>query len=312
MKKTDNAQKNKILKEKERAKKLRLRERAKKQKQRERAKVKKLRERAKKLKLREKAKKLRERERAKKLKLREKAKLEREKNKALKREAKQTKKLEKTEKPAKEPKVREPRNKAKGEANRILRESKKRLRMYLKTMKSSPLFKGPKVFLNVLEGNPYNAENEWSARLENGKIKLDFTVSYELPVSEKFLNNVASQPKGVVPPDQPKDSLDKAIEETCPISSEIAAMLANPPAEMEDSPSPEIVPAGDLYGTDGAVDEAETNDILDADEEESSTEDEIEDHPDVPDYRDEQDEELVENRREFYENFSEDLEPLDD
>ena len=266
----------KKLKEREREKAKRLKLRALKKAKIEKARAKKLKERAKKLKLREraKAKKLRERERAKKLKLREKAKLEHEKNKALKQKDEKAKKQAKE---PKEPKVREPRNKAKAEAKRILHESKKSLRACLTAMKSSLLFKGPGIFLDVLNGSPYTG-GPVSARLEDGKIKMAFEVSCEIPVSEKFLKS-QEQPKGVVPPEQPKDDIDEAIEETCPLPPEIAAVLASPPPAEDEPLSADIVPAGDLYGSDGKVDEEDLSKIdLDENPEESAeSEDELED-----------------------------------
>ena len=311
----------KKLKERERAKKLKLREREKakrlklraiKKAKLEKARAKKLKERAKKLKLREKAKakKLRERERAKKLKLREKAKLEREKNKTLKQKAE---KVKKPAKEPKEPKVREPRNKAKAEAKRILRESKKSRRACLAAVKSSLLFKGPGIFLDVLNGSPYTG-GPVSARFEDGKIKMAFEVSCEIPVSEKFLKS-QEQPKGVVPPKPADVSIDAAIEETCPIPPEVAAILANPSPTEDEPLSADIIPAGDLYGSDGRVDEEDLSkmDLDENPEDSAESEDELEDdHPVVPDSRDENDNDLVEARREFYENFSDDLEPLDD
>jgi len=315
--------KAKKVKEQERAKKLKLREREKakrlklreqKKAKRERIKAKKLKERAKKLKLREqaKAKKLRERERAKKLKLREKAKLEKQKAKLEKKAPKQ--KPEKTEKPKKEPKVHEPRNKNKAEAKKILCEAKKSLRASLKSMKSSPLFKGPKVFLDILNGNAYDSGSGWTAKLEDGTVKLDFTASVAIPLSEKFLKS-QTQTKGVVPLEQPKDDIDEAIDETCPLPPEVAAILANPPSAEEEPLSADLVPAGDLYGADGKVDEEDLSkmDLDENPEESNENEDDIEDdHPEIPDYRDEHDADLVDARREFYENFSDELEPLDD
>lgn len=309
----------KKLKERERAKKLKLREREKakrlklraiKKAKLEKARAKKLKERAKKLKLREqaKAKKLRERERAKKLKLREKAK--REKNKALKQKAE---KVKKPAKEPKEPKIREPRNKAKAEAKRILRESKKSQRACLAAVKSSLLFKGPGIFLDVLNGSPYTG-GPVSARFEDGKIKMAFEISCEIPVSEKFLKS-QEQPKGVVPPEPAKDCIDDVIEETCPIPPEVAAILASPPPAEDEPLSADIVPAGDLYGSDGKVDEEDLSkmDLDENPEESAESEDELDDdHPVVPDSRDEHDADLVEARREFYENFSDELEPLDD
>lgn len=83
----------------------------------------------------------------------------------------------------------------------------------------------------------------------------------------------------------------------------------------------EIVPAGDLYGQNGNVDGEVANldddeSGIDAknedDEEENEDYDENEDDSSSFDSRDEQDEDIIDNRREFFNSFGDDFEPMDD
>ena len=83
--------------------------------------------------------------------------------------------------------------------------------------------------------------------------------------------------------------------------------------EIDDKPtSVEAVPMGDLMGTDGQVDEAEIAN-LDNDESDVKNEDDILDIDDdtIVDSRDEQDQELIEAREEYFANFSDDGEAND-
>lgn len=79
----------------------------------------------------------------------------------------------------------------------------------------------------------------------------------------------------------------------------------------------ELVPAGDLYGQDGHVDDGEVpnidndDDDFDSDDEEEDEDKDIDDDF-ISDGRDEQNEEIIDNRREFFGNFGEDFEPNDD
>ena len=81
-----------------------------------------------------------------------------------------------------------------------------------------------------------------------------------------------------------------------------------------EEPKVELVPAGDLLGTDGNVDTAEVANIEDDGNANDIIDDEFEDDDDdtIADSRDEQDEDLVDNRREFFNNYGDDFEPNDD
>ena len=78
----------------------------------------------------------------------------------------------------------------------------------------------------------------------------------------------------------------------------------------------ELVPAGDLYGQDGHVDDGEVpnidNDDDDFDSDDEEDEDKDIDDDFISDGRDEKNEEIIDNRREFFEKFGEDFEPNDD
>lgn len=82
--------------------------------------------------------------------------------------------------------------------------------------------------------------------------------------------------------------------------------------DINEPTSVEAVPMGDLMGTDGQVDEAEIAN-LDNDESDVKNEDDILDADDdtIVDSRDEQDQELIEAREEYFANFSDDGEAKD-
>lgn len=78
------------------------------------------------------------------------------------------------------------------------------------------------------------------------------------------------------------------------------------PEEVEE-PKVELVPAGDLLTTDGEVDEAEVANIDNFDETFSDDNDEnLDDENFIPDSRDEQDDDLVDNRKEFFSEYGDD------
>jgi hypothetical protein len=342
-----NKAKAKKLREKERAKKLKLREKEK--KAREKAKAKKIleRERAKKLRIREQEKKLKERERAKKLKLREKEIAKKLKMKEAKAKAKtkpvklEKVKLEKVKKPVdKQPKqnIDKPEKPAKNpelkEAKKLFREAKARIRTTIKKIKKPAFITSPAYFTKLLKDKESITCDNWIISIDHGAVNLKFIAPITIPLSEEYLKSGPLSDKCLksttapVQEDHPKenqDELDKAIEESCPVPAEVLAALENSHAEeakSEDLVAHEIVPAGDLYGSDGNIDEEDLKNIdlddsfenidLDDNPENMESDEPEDDYPDVPDYRDEQDNDLVDNRREFYESYGDDMEPLDD
>lgn len=89
------------------------------------------------------------------------------------------------------------------------------------------------------------------------------------------------------------------------------------PVDEEPKEEVELVPAGDLYGQDGHVDDGEVPNIDNDDDDFDSDDDEEDEDKDtdddfISDGRDEQNEEIIDNRREFFGNFGEDFEPNDD
>ena len=92
------------------------------------------------------------------------------------------------------------------------------------------------------------------------------------------------------------------------------------PVDEEPKEEVELVPAGDLYGQDGHVDDGEVpnidnddddDDDFDSDDDEEDEDKDIDDDF-ISDGRDEQNEEIIDNRREFFGSFGEDFEPNDD
>ena len=87
------------------------------------------------------------------------------------------------------------------------------------------------------------------------------------------------------------------------------------PDDKEKSENMEV-PAGDIYGQNGNLTEEVANiesDDEDLDNDEDEDDEENEDENDFStDSRDEQDEDLVDNRREFFSQFGDDFEPNDD
>ena len=89
------------------------------------------------------------------------------------------------------------------------------------------------------------------------------------------------------------------------------------PVDEETKEEVELVPAGDLYGQDGHVDNGEVPNIDNDDDDFDSDDDEEDEDKDndddfISDGRDEQNEEIIDNRREFFGSFGEDFEPNDD
>lgn len=88
-------------------------------------------------------------------------------------------------------------------------------------------------------------------------------------------------------------------------------VVEQPKENDEDSTEVEMIPAGDLLGTDGQVDEAEVANVEVDDETLSNEDDEnLNDDDTISDSRDETDIDLIESRREFFANaadFGEDV-----
>lgn len=109
-----------------------------------------------------------------------------------------------------------------------------------------------------------------------------------------------------------KKTNDAPIEVVAPANVEVETIVDDVEEQpVEEAPAVEMVPSGDLYGQDGNPTGEVAN--LDSEQDEPTDDDGIDDNDStIPDYRDEQDDDLVESRREFFNSFGEDFEPTDD
>lgn len=115
---------------------------------------------------------------------------------------------------------------------------------------------------------------------------------------------VAKKEKSVAKKEKPKvdDSIAKAAKNAFADDEEEEV-------KPDDEPKVELVPAGDLLGSDGQVDEAEIAN-LDSEDDELKDRDEDDDYYDddedadtIRDSRDETDEDMIANRREYFSTY---------
>lgn len=138
------------------------------------------------------------------------------------------------------------------------------------------------------------------------KIKSLSNMGYDIRFADnevvvQFVDNAAKKvkcqkndvDKTEVLPEQPKENETEVVD------------------SIDEPTSVEMVPAGDLLGSDGQINDAEVANI---DEDDDSIDDDLDDDNEddtFADSRDEQDEELIENRREYFGNFNDDGEASD-
>ena len=115
-----------------------------------------------------------------------------------------------------------------------------------------------------------------------------------------------------------KNATKNTDEQKPEVNKVVIDEMETTPTYPDDKEKPENmeVPAGDIYGQNGNLTEEVANiesddEDLDTDEDEDDEENEGEDDFST-DSRDEQDEDLVDSRREFFSQFGDDFEPNDD
>ena len=115
-----------------------------------------------------------------------------------------------------------------------------------------------------------------------------------------------------------KNVIENTNEQKPEVNKVVVDAMETTPTYPDDEEKPENieVPAGDIYGQNGNLTEEVANiepddEDLDNDEDEDDEENENEDDFSI-DSRDEQDEDLVDSRREFFSQFGDDFEPNDD
>ena len=115
-----------------------------------------------------------------------------------------------------------------------------------------------------------------------------------------------------------KNATENTDEQKPEVNKVVVDEMETTPTYPDDKEKPENmeVPAGDIYGQNGNLTEEVANiepDDEDLDNDEDEDDEENEDENDFStDSRDEQDEDLVDSRREFFSQFGDDFEPNDD
>ena len=232
-------------------------------------------------------------------------KQERAAKKKAKREAKKARELEKREKQkAKKLAMKEKKRLAR-EKKRAL-EAAKKLKMKQKKNTSNDgaidvreAAKNIKRALNQLAVEFAVLDPDKRAKHAKSIVGLGYDVSYnDGLVTVKFTAEKSRKDKNSQPKENP----------ITPAEPEKKAVAVVEPDVVE----PVEVPAGDLYGQDGNS-IGEVANIEDDDVDSGDENDEYNGSDDtIIDSRDETDEDLIENRREFFGNFGEDFEPNDD
>ena len=137
------------------------------------------------------------------------------------------------------------------------------------------------------------------------KSKAIVGLGYEVNVEDGnvIVNFNASKSKKILAFEQPKEN-DVIVPEVDD--------LIDDNIDDEDQPKEkvEMVPAGDLYATDGEVANIDVDDEANLDDDEDDAENDNDNS--MIDYRDETDEDLVDARREFFGNFGDDGSGYDD
>lgn len=157
------------------------------------------------------------------------------------------------------------------------------------------------------------------------KAKSIYWMGYDVETADgnvivRFYPEKTKKSKLDIAVEQPKKNADTVEKPDSTTASTTVVDDSN--GDVEDEPkSVETVPMGDLYGQGGvAVDDGEvaTLDSTDDDEDisthedEDGSEDEDEDENTISDSRDEQDNDLVDHRAEFFSQYGDDFEPNDD
>ena len=229
--------------------------------------------------------------------------------KRLKREAKKAKRLARLEKEkAKKLALRE----KKREAKRIMRE--KLLAAKAKTAANHAndtvdIKKAAKTMKLALK-QIANEMSQYDAEKRAKKAKSIKWMGYDVETNAtdivvKFVLEKSKKHHETKPTIEPSldDAIDNAmqqppeIDDNAPISNNVEVV----------EPAVEMVPAGDLYGTNGNAEVAN----IESDDE-SLIDDDEDDEDYIDDSRDETDEDLIANRREFFSTYGDDFEPSDD
>ena len=148
---------------------------------------------------------------------------------------------------------------------------------------------------------------------KGGNVIVSFTVEKTKKAKSVEETVVEDQPKKERKPRE-KKTIEKTEEQKPEVKQVVVDAMETTPTYPSDEEKPENmeVPAGDLYGQNGTP-TGEVANIESDDEDLVNDEDEDADGDDfVADARDEQDEDLVDNRREFFNQFGDDFEPNDD
>lgn len=155
------------------------------------------------------------------------------------------------------------------------------------------------------------------------KAKSIYWMGYDVETADgnvivRFYPEKTKKSKLDIAVEQPKKNADTVEKPDSTTAS--TAVVDDSNGDVEDEPkSVETVPMGDLYGQGGvAVDDGEVanldsnDDDEDISEDEDGSEDEDEDEETISDSRDEQDNDLVDHRAEFFSQYGDDFEPNDD
>ena len=155
----------------------------------------------------------------------------------------------------------------------------------------------------------------YDVETKDGNVIVRFVIEKSKKV--KTTIEVASEEK---PKKEHKQEIEKTDEQKPEVNKVVVDEMETTPTYPDDEEKHKNmeVPAGDLYGQNGnptgevANVESDNEDIVNEEDDEED-EDENEDEYDFSvDSRDEQDEDLVDSRREFFSQFGDDFEPNDD
>lgn len=158
----------------------------------------------------------------------------------------------------------------------------------------------------------------YDVETKDGNVIVRFLIEKSKKVKTATVDAVAEEkPKKELKPCE-NTVVEKTEEQKPEVNKAVVDEMETTPTYPDDEEKPENmeVPAGDIYGQNGtpageiANIESDDEDLVN-DEDENDEEDEDEDDF-IADGRDEQDEDLVDSRREFFSQFGDDFEPNDD
>lgn len=158
----------------------------------------------------------------------------------------------------------------------------------------------------------------YDVETKDGSVIVRFLIEKSKKVKTATVDAVAEEkPKKELKPCE-NTVVEKTEEQKPEVNKAVVDEMETTPTYPDDEEKPENmeVPAGDIYGQNGtpageiANIESDDEDLVN-DEDEDDEEDEDEDDF-IADGRDEQDEDLVDSRREFFSQFGDDFEPNDD